>query len=64
MVGLALGGFKRRARLDRNGDDERKALRRWSRSSRKERSAADRLLADFSRTLAGDIDRVFDANAF
>ena len=64
VVGLALGGLKRRARLDRNGDDERKALQPLVEILEEGRSAADRLLADFSGPWAGDIDRVFDANAF
>ena len=64
VVGLALGGLKRRARLDRNRDDERKALQPLVEILEAERSGADRLLADFSGPWAGDIDRVFDANAF
>ena len=64
VVDLALGGLKRRARLDRNGDDERKALQPLVEILEEGRSAADRLLADFSGPWAGDIDRVFDANAF
>jgi glutamate--cysteine ligase len=63
MVGLALGGLKRRARLDGNGEDERMALQPLVETIEKGRSPADRLLADFSGPWHGDIDKVFDTNA-
>ena len=38
--------------------------RHWSRSVEQGRSSADRLLADFAGPWRGDIDRVFDTQAF
>jgi glutamate--cysteine ligase len=64
MVGLALGGLQRRARLDRNGEDESKALQPLIETVEEGRSPADRLLAAFSGPWCGDIDRVFDTQAF
>ena len=64
MVGLALGGLQRRARLDRNGEDESKALQPLIVTVEEGRSPADRLLAAFSGPWCGDIDRVFDTQAF
>ena len=64
MVGLALGGLQRRARLDRNGEDERKALAPLVETIEEGRSPADRLLADFSGPWHGDIDKLFDTQAF
>ena len=64
MVGLALGGLQRRARLDRNGEDESKALQPLIETVEEGRSPADRLLAAFSGPWRGDIDKIFDANAF
>jgi glutamate--cysteine ligase len=63
MVDLALGGLKRRARLDREGEDERKALAPLVETIEEGRSPADRLLADFSGPWRGDIDKVFDTQA-
>jgi len=63
MVGLALDGLTRRARLDRNGDDERKALVPLIEIVEEGRSAADRLLANFSGPWQGNIDKVFETNA-
>ncbi len=63
MVDLALGGLKRRARLDRKGEDERKALAPLVETIEEGRSPADRLLADFSGPWHGDIDKVFDTQA-
>ena len=60
MVGLALGGLKRRARLDRNGEDERKALAPLIETVEEGRSPADRLLADYNSPWRGDIDKLFD----
>jgi glutamate--cysteine ligase len=64
VVGLALEGLKRRARLDRNGDDERKALAPLIEIVEEGRSAADRLLADFNGPWQANIDKVFETNAF
>ena len=64
MVALALGGLKRRARRDRNGDDERKALANLVEIVEEGRSPADRLLASYNASWAGNIDRVFDTQAF
>jgi glutamate--cysteine ligase len=64
MVGLALGGLQRRARLDRNGDNESKALQPLIETFEEGRSPADRLLAAYHGPWHGDIDKIFDANAF
>jgi glutamate--cysteine ligase len=63
VVNLALSGLERRARLDRNGEDERKALKPLIETVEDGRSPADRLLADFSGPWQGDIDKVFDTCA-
>ena len=54
---------ERRARLDRNGEDERKALAPLIEITEEGRSPADRLLADFSGPWHGDIDKIFDYSA-
>jgi glutamate--cysteine ligase len=59
MLDLALGGLKRRARLDRKGEDETKALTPLIETIEEGRSPADRLLADYRGAWHGDIDRVF-----
>lgn len=64
MVGLALGGLQRRARLDRNGEDESKALQPLIETVEEGRSPADRLLAAYRGPWHGDIDKFFDTNAF
>jgi glutamate--cysteine ligase len=64
MLGLALGGLQRRARLNRKGEDERVALSPLLQIVEEGRSAADRLLADFAGPWRGDIDKIFDAEAF
>jgi len=64
VVDLAQGGLKRRARLDRSGEDEAKALAPLVEIIEQGRSSADRLLADFAGAWRGDIDRVFDTEAF
>jgi glutamate--cysteine ligase len=56
--------LQRRSKRDRNGDDERKALKPLMPIAEAGRSAADRLLADYWGPWGGNIDRVFDANAF
>ncbi|MBC8013462.1 MAG: glutamate--cysteine ligase [Methyloceanibacter sp.] len=63
MVDLALGGLQRRARLDRNGEDERKALAPLVEIIEEGRSPADRLLAAYRGPWEGDIDKVFETNA-
>ena len=64
MVALAEQGLKRRARLDRNGEDERKALAPLIETIEDGLSPADRLLALYHGPWQGDIDRVFDTQAF
>jgi glutamate--cysteine ligase len=64
VVNLALCGLERRARLDRNGNDERKALEPLLETVEDGRSPADRLLADYRGPWQGDIDKVFDTYAF
>jgi glutamate--cysteine ligase len=63
IVDLALGGLKRRARLDQNGEDERKALAPLIETIEEGRSPADRLLAAYHGPWRGDIDRLFDTQA-
>ena len=63
MVRLAEGGLKRRARLDRKGADERKALAPLLETIEQGRSPADRLLAAFPGPWGGDIDKVFETQA-
>jgi glutamate--cysteine ligase len=64
VVNLALSGLERRARLDRNGEDERKALEPLIETIEDGRSPADRLLADYRGPWQGNIDRVFATYAF
>jgi glutamate--cysteine ligase len=64
VVMIALDGLRRRARLDRNGEDERKALEPLLETMESGRSPADLLLADYRGPWAGDIDKVFDTKAF
>jgi glutamate--cysteine ligase len=64
MVGLALGGLERRARPDRRGQDERKALAPLVEIVEEGRSQADRLLELYSGPWSGDIDCVFETQAF
>ncbi|HLO22284.1 MAG TPA: glutamate--cysteine ligase [Methyloceanibacter sp.] len=64
VVMIALGGLRRRARLDRNGEDERKALEPLLEIVEAGRSPADRLLAEYRGPWRGDIDKIFDAEAF
>jgi glutamate--cysteine ligase len=64
VVRLAEAGLKRRARLDRKGDDETKALLPLIETVEEGRSPADRLLADYHGYWHGDIDKVFEAAAF
>jgi glutamate--cysteine ligase len=64
VVNLALEGLRRRARLNRKGEDERGRLDPLVEAIETGRSPADRLLADFHGPWRGDIDKVFDAAAF
>ncbi len=63
-VALAESGLKRRALLDRSGEDERKALAPLLETIEDGRSPADRLLALYDGPWQRDIDRVFDTQAF
>jgi glutamate--cysteine ligase len=63
-VNMALEGLRRRARLNRKGEDERTALDPLVETIETERSPADRLLADYHGPWHGDIDKVFETNAF
>jgi glutamate--cysteine ligase len=64
VVGLAEAGLKRRARLNRKGEDETKALLPLLETVEEGRSPADRLLAAYHGPWRGDIDRVFETAAF
>jgi glutamate--cysteine ligase len=64
MVALALGGLERRARRDKNGEDERKALAPLVAAIEEGLSPADRLLALYHGPWQGEIDKVFEAQAF
>ncbi|MGH9806995.1 MAG: glutamate--cysteine ligase, partial [Terriglobia bacterium] len=64
VVTIALGGLRRRARVGRNGEDERKALEPLLETLEAGRSPADRLLADYRGAWRGNIDRLFDTQAF
>jgi glutamate--cysteine ligase len=63
MVRLAETGLKRRARLDRKGEDERKALAPLIETIEEGRSPADRLLAAYHGPWGDDIDNIFDTQA-
>jgi glutamate--cysteine ligase len=64
MLELAHGGLKRRARLDRKGEDETKTLRPLIETIEEGRSPADGLLAAYRDEWRGDIDKVFEFAAF
>jgi glutamate--cysteine ligase len=64
VVNLALDGLRRRARLNRKGEDERGALDPLVETIEQGRSPADRLLADYCGPWHGNIDKVFETNAF
>src|SRR5262249_4691486 len=64
VVTIALGGLRRRARLDRNGEDERKWIDPLLETLEQGHSPADRLLADYRGPWHGDIDKVFTTKAF
>lgn len=63
-VAIADNGLKRRAALDRDGDDERKHLAWLAETAAETRSPADRLLAGYTGEWRGDIDRLFETHAF
>jgi len=63
MVTLAEAGLKGRARLDRNGEDESRALAPLVATVATGHSPSDRLLAAYHGPWAGDIDRIFDTQA-
>jgi glutamate--cysteine ligase len=64
MVALAEAGLKRRARLDRHGEDERKALTPLIAIVDEGRSPSDGLLAAYHGPWQGEIDKVFDVQSF
>jgi glutamate--cysteine ligase len=63
MVQLAEGGLKRRARLNRQGEDERKALAPLIETIEQGRSPSDRLLGAYHGAWQGDIDQLFETQA-
>src|SRR5262249_12968569 len=63
-VNLALDGLRRRARLNHRGDDERGALDPLIETIEEGRSPADRRLAEVHGSWHGEIDKVFESNAF
>jgi glutamate--cysteine ligase len=63
-VTIALGGLRRRARLDRSGEDERKALDPLLETLEQGHSPSDRLLADYRGPWHDDIGKVFETQAF
>ena len=64
VLTIALGGLQGRARLDRNGEDERKWLVPLLETLGEGRSPADRLLAEYEGPWQGDIDKIFETEAF
>jgi len=64
VVNLALLGLERRGRLHRTGEDERIALAPLIETVEEGRTPADCLLADYQGPWRGNIDRLFDTNAF
>jgi glutamate--cysteine ligase len=63
-VVMAEMGLKRRAALDRKGNDEREHLAWLAPIAAEGRSPADRLVAEYVEDWRGDIDRLFEAHAF
>ncbi len=63
MVELAESGLKRRARLNRKGDDERNALAPLIETIAEGRSPSDKLLAEYYGPWQGDIDKLFNTHA-
>jgi glutamate--cysteine ligase len=63
VLALAEGGLLRRARRNEDGEDETRALRPLMEIVEEGRTQADRLLAAYEGPWAGDIDRIFEAQA-
>jgi glutamate--cysteine ligase len=64
VVTIALGGLRRRARLNRSGEDEHKALEPLLETLEQGHSPSDRLLAEYRGPWQGDIDKMFETQAF
>ncbi len=64
VVAIAEGGLERRARLDRNGQDERRLLRTVMERAESGRNPADDLITLFQDDWQGDIRRVFTDFAY
>lgn len=63
-VALARAGLQRRAKLDREGDDETQYLACLEESIARGETPADELLAKYRGECGGDIARVFDEYAY
>ena len=63
VVTLAQGGLKRRARLNDNGEDETRSLKRLWEILDDGKSPADLLLDAYNGPWKGDIDRLFETQA-
>ena len=64
VVALAQQGLGRRNRTDPEGEDERKQLEPLLQALEEGHSPADRLLAAYEKEWDGDIERLFDTEAF
>jgi glutamate--cysteine ligase len=63
MLALAEGGLLRRARLNKKGEDETRALLPLMQIVEEGRTEADRLLAAYEGEWGGNIDRLFETQA-
>jgi len=63
MLALAEGGLLRRARLNKTGEDETRALLPLRKIVEEGRTEADRLLAAYDGEWGGNIDRLFETEA-
>ena len=63
VLALSEGGLLRRARLNKKGEDETRALKPLMEIVELGRTEADRLLAAYEGPWGGDIDRLFEAEA-
>ncbi len=63
MLALAEGGLLRRARLNKKGEDETRALLPLREIVEEGRTEADRLLAAYEGEWGGNIDRLFETQA-
>jgi len=63
MLALAEGGLLRRARLNKTGEDETRALLPLRKIVEEGRTEADRLLAAYEGEWGGNIDRLFETQA-